>query len=166
MWWSWGSYHPPRICPVLEERGPTPIGVVNLRTPRSSNSPNYRLITRCTLCIPRAPPVYRSALCTVRVGRSGHHGYDHHASLLLGLPPLHPVSPQVRENCPGIQKTDGVNHDGKVKLLNLASVKLLFLLNMLKVIDGRMMIRDERIFFSIDILHKYRKVIFYWKSHR
>jgi len=24
---------------------------------------------------------------------------------------------------------------------------------MLKVIDGRMMIRDERIFFSIDILH-------------
>ena len=89
----------------------------------------------------------------MRVGRPGHHGYDHHAPLLLGLPPLHPVSPQVRENCPGIQKSDGVNHDGKVKLLNLASVKLLFLLNMLKVIDGRMMIRDERIFFSIDILH-------------
>ena len=63
------------------------------------------------------------------------------------------MSPQVWENCPGIQKSDGVNHDEKVKLLNLASVKLLFLLNMLKVIDGRMMIRDERIFFSIDILH-------------
>merc|ERR1712137_7453 len=84
------------------------------------------------------------------MGRSGHHGYDDNAPLLLGLPPLHPVSPQVRENCPGIQKSDGVNHDGKVKL---ASVKLLFLLTMLKVIDGRMMIRDERIFFSIDILH-------------
>ena len=90
----------------------------------------------------------------MRVGRSGQHGYDHHASLLLGLPPLHTVSPQVRENCPGIQKSDGFNH-GKVKLLNLASVKLLFPLNKLKVIDGRMMIRDERIFFSIDhiILH-------------
>ena len=43
----------------------------------------------------------------------------------------------------------------KFELLNLTSVKLLFLLNKLKVIDGRMMIRDERIFFSIDhfILH-------------
>ena len=50
----------------------------------------------------------------MHVGRAGHYGFEHHAPLLLGLPSVHHVPSQVRENSQGIQKSDGFNH-GKVE---------------------------------------------------
>ena len=51
---------------------------------------------------------------TMHVGRAGHYRFEHHAPLLLGLPSVHHVPPQVRENSQGIQESDGFNH-GKVE---------------------------------------------------